>query len=134
MEQVRSILRPALGNKNVRLSAPTHKELIQKNLRSALESHSLDVEKVYDLLRESEENGPQHIFYLRCPNKEIQKLLTLDYARNSIFGGKQPPEPCLEYKPNGFVISEVRPWTSRKPADWAVKSTVTKYAKCLQGR
>lgn len=52
IEEVNSVLRPALGNKNVTLSAPAHKELIHSNLRGALESHSLDVEKVYDLLRE----------------------------------------------------------------------------------
>jgi hypothetical protein len=28
------------------------------------------VEKVFDLLREGEENGPQHIYYLRCPYKD----------------------------------------------------------------
>lgn len=121
IEQVKSVLRPALGNKDVKLSAPTHEELIQSNLRAALESHSLDVERVYDLLRESEENGPQHIFYLRCASKDVQKLLTLDYMRKSIFGAKIPSEPRLDHKPNGFMVSEVRAWSTRKPADWALK-------------
>jgi hypothetical protein len=121
IEQVKSILRPSLGNKDVKLSAPTHKELIQSNLRAALESHSLDVERVYDLLREGEENGPQHIFYLRCGSKDVQSLLTLDYMRKSVFGAKASPEPCLDYKQNGFLVSEVRAWSSRKPADWALK-------------
>lgn len=121
IDQVKSILRPALGNKDVKLSAPTHRELVQKNLRSALTSHSLDVEKVYDLLRESEENGPQHIFYLRSAAKEVQNLLTLDYVRKSVFGTKPPQTPHLDHKPNGFVISEVRQWSSRKPQDWALK-------------
>jgi hypothetical protein len=121
IEQVKSILRPALGNKDVKLSAPSHKELIQSNLRAALESHSLSVEKVYDLLRESEENGPQHIFYLRCGSKDVRSLLSLEYMQKRIFGATIPPEPCLDLKPNGFVISEVRQWSSRKPADWALK-------------
>jgi hypothetical protein len=121
IEQVKSILRPALGNKNVKVSAPTHEELVQVNLRSALDSHSLDVEKVYELLRESEENGPQHIFYFRCASKDVQSLLNLEYMRKAIFGSKAPPEPRLDHKPNGFLISEVRAWSSRKPADWAVK-------------
>jgi hypothetical protein len=121
IEQVKGILRPASGNKDVKVSAPTHRELVQINLRAAVNSHSLDIGRVYDLLRESEENGPQHIFYFRCKNKDIQALLTLDYMRKSIFGSKVPPEPHLDHKPNGFVISEIRPWSSRKPADWALK-------------
>jgi hypothetical protein len=121
MDQVKAVLRPALGNKDVKLSAPSHKQLIQSNLRSALESHSLDVEKVYDLLRESEENGPQHIFYLRCPSKDIQALLSLDYMRKAFFGATVPPEPQLDHVPDGFVISEVRQWSSKKPADWVLK-------------
>jgi hypothetical protein len=72
IEQVKAVLRPALGNKNVKLSANSKEELVDKNVRAALSSHSLDVEKVYELLRESEENGPQHIFYLRCPSKDVQ--------------------------------------------------------------
>ena len=121
IEQVKAVLRPAQGNKDVKVSAPSHKELIQTNLRAALESHSLDVEKVYDLLRESEENGPQHIFYLRCPSKDVQALLTLDYMLKAFFGDKAPPEPRLDHKPNGFVISEIRKWAQRKPADWVLK-------------
>lgn len=121
IEQVKSVLRPALGNKDVKLSAPSHKELIQSNLRAALESHSLDVERVYDLLRESEENGPQHIFYLKCPSKDVQSLLNLEYMRKAFFGATPPPEPRLDHKPNGFVISEIRPWSHLKPADWVFK-------------
>lgn len=80
-DQVKELLRPALGNKNVKISAATKEDLIAKNLREALDSHSIDVKKVYDLLRESEENGPQHIFYLRCPSKDVAQLLTFDFER-----------------------------------------------------
>lgn len=94
---------------------------MQVNLRAALESYSLDVTKVYELLRESEENGPQHIFYLRCSAKDVQTLLTVDYVRRGVFGIKTPQESILNHEPIGFAISEVRPWSEKKPTHWALK-------------
>ncbi len=120
-DQVKELLRPALGNKNVKISAATKEDLIAKNLREALDSHSIDVKKVYDLLRESEENGPQHIFYLRCPSKDVAQLLTFDYVYKQLLGDTPIGHPRLDIKQNDYIIADVRPWTEKKPLDWAVK-------------
>jgi hypothetical protein len=121
IEQIKEALRPAIGNKNVKLSADNKEDLVFKNVKQALDSHSLDVERLYEVLREAEENGPQHIFYLRCPSKDVTQLLTPDYARNALLGMNAPLEPVLSPKINGQVISEVRPWGKAKPSDWVMK-------------
>ncbi len=110
IEQIKEALRPAIGNKNVKLSADSKEDLVYKNVKQALDSHSLDVERLYEVLREAEENGPQHIFYLRCPSKDVTQLLTPDYARAALLGKNAPLEPILSPQKNGQVISEVRPW------------------------
>lgn len=120
-EQVKELLRTASGNKNVKVSASSKEELVGKNLREALDSHSLDVEKVYDLLREGEENGPQHILYFRCPYKDVAQQLTLRHVRSTLLGDSPPTAPRLEVKRQDYVIADVRNWNDRKPLDWAVK-------------
>ncbi len=120
-EQVKALLRTASGNKNVKVSAASKEELVRKNLREALDSHSLDVEKVYDLLREGEENGPQHILYFRCPHKDVAQQLTLGHVRSTLLGTSAPIPPRLEVKRQDYVIADVRSWNDRKPLDWAVK-------------
>jgi hypothetical protein len=121
IDQIKDILRFGLGNKNVKLSADDKAELVQKNLRGALNSHSLDVERVYDGLRDAEENAPQRIYYLRCPSKDVQQLLTLPYIRETLLGKGASDEPNLYVKPNSIAISEVRAVGKAKPHDWIVK-------------
>jgi hypothetical protein len=120
-DQVKELLRTAIGNKNVKVSAANKEDLVAKNLREALDSHSIDVEKVYDLLREAEENGPQHIFYLRCPSKDVVQHLTLNHVQTTLLGKSSGDHPRLDVKRNDYVIADVRRWSDRKPQDWAVK-------------
>jgi hypothetical protein len=108
-EQVKALLRTASGNKNVKVSAASKEELVRKNLREALDSHSLDLEKVYDLLREGEENGPQHILYFRCPHKDVAQQLTLGHVRSTLLGTSAPGpthinEPVLLYAKRGDAV------------------------------
>ena len=44
-----------------------------RNIRIAVDSHMIPVEAVHDLLRDSEENGDQHIFYFRPKNASVAK-------------------------------------------------------------
>jgi hypothetical protein len=121
IEQIREVLRPALGNKNVKLSAENKEDLVYKNLKQALDSYSLDVERVYEALREAEENGPQHIFYLRCPSRDVANQLTPEYAHETLLGKNAPKEPILAHKIGTQIISEVRPVGKAKPFDWVMK-------------
>jgi hypothetical protein len=121
IDQIKGMLRVGLGNKNVKLSAESKEELVRTNLRGALNSHSIDIERVYEGLRDAEENSPQRIFYLRCPIKDVQQLLTLDYVRETIMGKKASAEPNLDVKPNSLALSEIRAWGKHKPGDWIAK-------------
>jgi hypothetical protein len=125
-EQVKEVLRTATGNKNVKVSAETKEDLIHKNLREALDSHSLDVEKVYDLLREGEENGPQHILYFRCRHKEVAEKLTLEHVRATL---SAPVAPRLDVKRNDYIIADIRAWSHRSPRIGPSSFTVTKFEK-----
>lgn len=121
IDQIKSVLRVGIGNKNVKLSADDKHDLVQVNLRAALNSHSIDLSRVYDALRDAEENSSQRIFYLRCPNRDVQNLLTPAYMQKMLHGQSVPKEPNLEVEPNSIALSEVRAWGNNKPNDWVVK-------------
>ena len=120
-DQIKGVLRTASGNKDVKVSAASKEELVETNLRDALRSHSLDAEKLHDLLREAEENGPQHIYYWRTTARDVAHQLTLEHVRSSLLGARAPKHPVYALKREGYVISDIRAWGRRKPADWAVK-------------
>ena len=47
--------------------------------------------------------------------------LTLEHVRSSLLGARAPKHPVYALKREGYVISDIRAWGRRKPADWAVK-------------
>ncbi len=120
-DQIKGVLRGATGNKDVKVSAASKEDLIEKNLRDAFRSHSIDIERLRDLLREAEENGPQHIYYLRTPSRDVAQTLTLDHVRSSLLGAQNPRRPTYSLKKEGYVVAEIRPWNRKKPLDWVVK-------------
>lgn len=120
-EQIKAVLRGATGNKDVKVSASSKEDLVEANLRDAFRSHSIDIERLRDLLREAEENGPQHIYYLRTTARDVAQQLTLEHARTTLFGATVPKAPTYLLKKEGYVIADVRPWNRKKPSDWAAK-------------
>jgi hypothetical protein len=50
-EQVRDLLRTRKGNENIRISAEDKETLVRRNLRTAVETKAVEIEKVYDLIR-----------------------------------------------------------------------------------
>ena len=115
------MLRTATGNKDVKVSASSKEELIESNLRDAFRSHSIDIERLRDLLREAEENGPQNIFYLRTTARDLVQQLTVEHVRTTLLGARASHSPSYKLKKDGFVIADIRPWGRRKPLDWAAK-------------
>jgi hypothetical protein len=122
IEQIKGVLESARGNKDVRLSAANKADLLNKNLRDAINAHAIPVEKVYDLLRNAEENGDQHIFYYRVPRSlrdhmafgNIGSLLALPASLVKSF-------PALDLVPNGYTIADFRSLAPRNPNDWVLK-------------
>jgi hypothetical protein len=123
-DQVRGLLRTKKGDENVRISAEDKEDLVRKNLRNAVESKAIEIEKVYGLIQDSEENGNQHIFYYRTGQK-LADALTFDHVAKQIWGAswnKAVAEfPSIRLKPDSYKISDFRPFSARKPKDWILK-------------
>jgi hypothetical protein len=121
-EQIKSVLESARGNKGVRLSAPNKGELLNKNLREALDANALPLERVYDLLRDAEENGDQHVLYFRVP-KTLQKSFTFEEFGNKLALSNTLTKsfPRLDLVPNGYSIADFRTLEPRRPTDWILK-------------
>ena len=121
-EQIKSVLESARGNKGVRLSAPNKGELLNKNLREALNANALPIERVYDLLRDAEENGDQHVLYYRVP-KALQKGLTFEEFGRKLALPRALTQtfPKLDLVPNGYTIADFRTLGPRRPTDWVLK-------------
>jgi hypothetical protein len=123
-DQVRGLLRTKKGDDNVRISAEDKEELVRKNLRNAVESKVIEIDKVYGLIQDSEENGNQHIFYYRASQK-LAEALTFDHVARQIWGAswnKVVAEfPSIRLKPDDYKISDFRLFSARKPKDWILK-------------
>ena len=124
IDQIKAVLRQAQGNTDVRLSAPTKQEMIQKNLRSALDSYALPIERVYDLVRDAEENGNQHILYYQVA-KKLSPNLSFDAAAGKLWGADWQAKmqfPRFNLVPDKFLYADYRPWNpEKKPSDWVLK-------------
>lgn len=123
-DQIKNLLRTAQGNENVRLSAPTKDALVQTNLRNALESHAISIDRVYDLVRDAEENGNQHIFYFEVSKKLVQRV-TLDAVGSTLWGSDWRAKkkfPVFDLVESKFVYADFRLWNpDKKPGDWVLK-------------
>lgn len=115
-DQVKSLLRkhktdlPKEAQADVRLSAETTKKLCQENLRKAVDSKHIPISEVYDLLRDSEESGAQHIFLYVPKNKAaVQTLSAPDRIAEQLLGKKwESSFPQTTLVPNDFAWSDFR--------------------------
>ena len=124
IDQIKALLRTAQGNADVRLSAATKKDLIETNLADALNSHALPIEHVYDLVRDAEENGNQHIFYY-VVSKKLVSNVAFDAVGTSLFGAGWASKmkfPSFRVAENKYLYSDFRAWSpGKKPSDWLLK-------------
>jgi hypothetical protein len=124
-EQIASLLRNHKGNANIRISAENKEDLVRRNLRAAVEANALDVQEIFDLIRSSEENGNQHIFYWRPNNSKMADTLTLEHVASQLWGGNWQRTvsafPSIRLKPDDYKYSDFRAVSKRKPKDWILK-------------
>ena len=100
--EIASVLREAKGTEGVRVTAENKNDLIQRNLRSAVEQRAIQISRVYDLLRDGEENGDQHVFYFRARTKKFAESPTFDAVGKALFKNKWPEGtglPTITLKP-----------------------------------
>ncbi len=123
-EQIQALLRTRKGQENVRITAETKYELVDRNLRQAVEANAIEVEKVFDLIRSSEENGNQHIFYYKPKSKAIADAITFESIAQRLWGTKWEETvdsfPAIKLKPNDYQYSDFRKHPT-KPKDWILK-------------
>jgi len=123
-EQIRDLLRTRKGNENIRITAEDKDDLVGRNLRTALETKAIEIEKAFDLIRDAEENGNQHIFYYRASQK-LADTLTFEHVAKQLWGAswnKTVAEfPSIRLKPDSYKISDFRLFSTRKPKDWILK-------------
>lgn len=121
-EQIAQLLRDAKDtSEEVRVSAPKKDVLIEKNLRTAVEAGAIPLDKVYNLIREAEENGNQHIFYYRRTGQPG----TLDEVATRLWGANWQEKmdlPRADLVEDDFIFADLHPWNaSLKPLDFVLK-------------
>lgn len=122
-EQITALLRLGKGHKDVRITAESKEQLVNRNLREALDARAIPLDPVFALLREAEENGNHHTFYYRVSRRLIEHL-TFDKVGYALFGKSWPSKtgfPRLTLKPQDYVISDFREYDPKKPRDWVLK-------------
>lgn len=124
-EQIQDLLRTRQDNKNVKITAEKKEQLVYRNLKVAVESRAIDIEKVFDLIRDAEENGSQHIFYYKAKSKAIADALAFEKVAPRFFGSNwekklQDDFPQIKLTPNHFKVSDFRQ-LKKKPKDWILK-------------
>src|ERR1051325_3096045 len=107
IEQIQGLLRTRKGEENVRITANTIDELVNSNLRTAVEKRAIEIEKVFDLIRDAEENGNQHIFYYKVNSTAIADALSFEKLAPRMWGAdwKKKLEddfPAIKLKPNDY--------------------------------
>lgn len=129
IEQIQSLLRTYKSSKDVRVSAENKDLLVDRNVREALESNVVKIGEVFDLIRSSEENGNQHIFYYKPKSKRIADDLTFDNVAERLWHGERKrilsEFPAIRLKPNDYRYSDFRVKPKRRdeknPKDWVLK-------------
>lgn len=120
--QIAQLLRDAKeSSEEIRVSAPKKHDLIETNLREAIEAGSIPLERVYGQIRESEENGNQHIFYYRRSGQpgSMGEIATRLWGSN---WEKKMELPRVDLVENDFIFADLHAWnTALKPHDWILK-------------
>jgi hypothetical protein len=124
-EQIQDLLRTRRGHENVRISGENKDQIVHRNLRLAVEQRAIDIEKVFDLIRDAEENGNQHILYYKAKTRDIADALSFDKLAPRFFGPNWATKlendfPQIKLRPNDFKISDFRQ-LRKKPRDWILK-------------
>jgi len=123
-EQIQALLRTRKGDENVKITAETKEQIVYKNLRDAIDARAIDIEKVFDLIRDSEENGSQHIFYYKRKRSTPLEALAFDSVARQLFGKDWETQlenfPAIKQRPNSYQRSDFRKLPKR-PSDWVLK-------------
>ena len=125
--QIKALLKEykSLANKDAAkdlLYSGNKPELIA-NLKRGVEKKLIPLHAVLELLRISEENGHQHIFYYKPTGAVRDKLRDFDAVMASLFGDEWDDKfPIFEYPKKGCSWVDARKGIKGKPRDWVLKT------------
>jgi hypothetical protein len=124
-DQVKELLRLAKERnpKEVRITAENKSDLIERNLRDALDAGSISPDTVFELIRDAEENGNQHIFYFKPRAKTTRDSMALEAVGSELWGKSWREKknfPTAETPKNGFDYADFRS-PDLKPNHWILK-------------
>src|ERR1700679_1897156 len=85
VEQITDVLRRYKDTGRVKITAANKEQLIAQNFRDAVRLGVVTNLDVFELIRESEENGSQHIWYYR-PKPGLTALFDADSVAERLFG------------------------------------------------
>jgi hypothetical protein len=122
-EQIQNLLRTR--KESVRITGENKDQIVDRNLREAIEKRVIDIENVFDLIRDAEENGNQHVFYFKAKSRAIAEALAFEKVVPRLFGPNWEKKledefPQIKLKPNDFKVSDFRQH-KKKPKDWIYK-------------
>lgn len=122
-EEISNLLRKHQGTEGIKITAPTKSELINVNLRNAVEKRIIPLEGVYDLVREAEESGGQYVFFYRPAG--VPKPLSVPEIGRGLWGEnweRKMKFPRVSLVEADFVFADLRPFLpDKKPLDWILK-------------
>jgi hypothetical protein len=124
-DQVKELLRLAKERspKDVRITAENKTDLIERNLRAAIESGGIPPDRVYDAIRDAEENGDQHIFYFTPKSKTVRDSMALESLGDKMWGKhwqEKKKFPTATTPEDGFDYADFRSF-DQKPNHWILK-------------
>lgn len=128
VEQVKDVLREYKADygTDVRVTAPDKATLIASNLANAVDAGIVPAHRVFELIRSSEENGNQHVFYFKAGTDSIRARLRRgrDVIAPHLWGEQWEtttgfPKPNLV--PNEYVWADFRPGKQGRGMDWVAK-------------
>jgi hypothetical protein len=140
IEQIQALLRRRKGEEHVRITAKTIDELVDANLRTAIEKRAIEIDWVFDLIRGAEENGNQHIFYYKVNSRAIAEALSFEKLAPRMWGANWKKKleddfPAIRLKPDDYKCSDFRQ-LPKKPRDWVLKiygqATIERYTGDLK--
>ena len=140
-DQVRSLLRRRKGDEGVRITSENKQDLVRRNLRDAIGAKAIRLGEVFDLIRASEENGDQHVFYYKPRSKKLADILSLEHVAKQLWVARSETVlaefPAIRVRPNTYVHSDLHSF-SKKPKDWLLKiygnSVVTRFTGKVEQR
>lgn len=123
-DQIKDIIRDAKEIAPELVLGSTKPETL-RSLREAIDRHAIPIERAYELLQRSEENGHQHIFYFRASDAAVQKKCADGPAiAESIFGKnwqKAHRFPRFRLVPNGYTWADFRIPGGSGGKEWIAK-------------